>query len=131
MEEYFSKVKNYLLDLNVSIESENEEEGILIIKHEESGISNLILSCQPPILVMEQLIFETTEGNTTIYKELLMKNREIIHGAFVLDESGKKVLFRDTLELDTLDIEELEGSINSLTMLLGEYSDQIISFSKN
>lgn len=59
-----------------------------------------------------------------------MKNQDIIHGAFTLDESGKKVLFRDTLQLENLDINEIEGSLNSLALLLSEYSNKIIEFGK-
>jgi hypothetical protein len=60
-----------------------------------------------------------------------MKNQDIIHGAFVIDESGEKVLFRDTLQLENLDSNELEASINSLSLLLSEYSDELIKFSMN
>ncbi|MCC7454321.1 MAG: molecular chaperone Tir, partial [Crocinitomix sp.] len=41
-----------------------------------------------------------------------------------------KVIFRDTLQVDSLDLNELEGSLTSLSLLLSEYSDEIISFSK-
>jgi hypothetical protein len=60
-----------------------------------------------------------------------MKNQDIIHGAFVIDESGEKILFRDTLQLENLDLNELEASINSLSLLLSEYSDELIKFSMN
>jgi hypothetical protein len=61
----------------------------------------------------------------------LQKNRDIVHGAFVLDESGEKVIFRDTLQIENIDLNELEGSINSLSLLLSEYSENIIQFSKS
>ena len=54
-----------------------------------------------------------------------------MHGAFVLDETGQKVIFRDTLQLENLDLNELEASINSLSLLLSEYSEQILNFSKH
>jgi hypothetical protein len=65
-----------------------------------------------------------------IFKSLLQKNRDIIHGAFVLEETGEKVIFRDTLQLENLDLNELEASLNSLGLLLSEYADKIIEFSK-
>jgi hypothetical protein len=49
----------------------------------------------------------------------------------VLDETGKKVIFRDTLQLENLDQNELEGSLNSLSLLLSEYSTELIEFSKS
>ena len=130
MENSFLKVKNYLLELEFTIVEENEGENVLVIKNEEEGISNMILICSDPILIMEQFLFEMKADDATVYKSLLQKNQDIIHGAFVLDESGTKVLFRDTLQLENLDLNELEGSINSLIFLLSEYANKILEFAK-
>lgn len=131
MKEQFKTIKNYLIELNYNITHENEEEGVLVIQDHEKGISNLILGIASPILVMEQYIFKISNPSETIFQQLLQKNRDIVHGAFVLDESGEKVIFRDTLQIENIDLNELEGSINSLSLLLSEYSENIIQFSKS
>jgi len=131
MTSYFDKVKSFVLDLDLSIVYQNEEEEILVIEDEASGISNLVLACADPILIMEQFLFELKSDDKEILKNLLIKNRDIVHGAFALDETGSRVIFRDTLQLENLDANELEGSINSLGMLLSEYSDELIKFSKH
>ena len=131
MKDSFDKVKDYLTELGHSIARENKEEGILVVDDEGLGIKNLVIGCADPILIMEQYILELKGADQSIFKKLLQKNRDIIHGAFVLDESGEKLIFRDTLQMENLDVNELEGSINSLTLLLSEYSDELINFSKN
>jgi hypothetical protein len=131
MNDYFEKVQGFLLDLDYNILSENEKDGVFWVENEEAGIHNLVIGCLDPILVMEQFLFAIKEDNKEIYKKLLIKNRDIIHGAFVLDETGKKVIFRDTLQLENLDQNELEGSLNSLSLLLSEYSTELIEFSKS
>jgi len=130
MNKNFLKVKNYLLDLNCNIVFESENDGILIINNEENGISNLVLGCAEPLLIMEQFLFELKHDNMEVFKSLLIKNRDIVHGALVLDENGSKVIFRDTLQIENLDLNELEGSLNALTLLLSEYTEEIIKFSK-
>lgn len=130
MEKSYTKVKNYLLELNCNIVFENESESVLVINNEEDGISNLVIGCADPLLIMEQFLFELREDNLEVFKSLLVKNRDIVHGAFALDESGKKVIFRDTLQIENLDLNELEASIDSLGLLLSEYSNEIIKFSK-
>ena len=130
MQDHFKQVKDYLLELNYNITHENSSDGILVISKENEGINNMILGVAPPILIMEQHIFNIRINNEFVYKSLLQKNRDIVHGAFVLDESGDKVIFRDTLQVENLDLNELEGSLNSLGLLLSEYSEQIINFSK-
>ncbi len=129
MDIHFNKVRDYLLDLNYTISLENEETGVFVINREEDGINNLVIGCSDPILILEQHIFDMKSDSMEVYKTLLQKNRDIVHGAFVLNEDNK-VIFRDTLQLENLDQNELEGSINSLSLLLSEFSDEIIAFSK-
>jgi len=130
MNDYFLTVKNYLLDLDHNITYENEDDGVLVINREEDGISNLVLGVADPILILEQFLFELHNESLEVLKGLLMKNRDIISGAFALDETGKKVIFRDTLALENLDQNEVENTINSLSLLMSEYSEEIIKFSK-
>ncbi|GAB7089243.1 molecular chaperone Tir [Marinifilum fragile] len=130
MSGYFNKVKDYLLNLEYNIVQENLAEELFVVENPDGGIANLIVDCEDPILIIEGLLFEINGDTNDIYKSLLMKNREIVHGAFTLDETGTKVLFRDTLQLENLDQNELEATLNSLELLLSEYSEEIISFSK-
>lgn len=130
MDVNFNKVKEILLDLDYDIVLQDAEDGIFIIEKAEEGINKLVISCSDPIVILEQHLFEIKSESIEIYKSLLMKNRDLIHGAFVIDETGKDVIFRDSLEGENLDSNELEGSINALSIMLSEYTDEIIKFSK-
>lgn len=131
MNQHFQLVKDYLQQLNFNISYENQNDNIIMISRESDGIKNLILGIASPILIIEQHICDLKTKNEQVYMNLLQKNRDIVHGAFVLDETGSKVIFRDTLQIENLDLNELEASLNSLGLLLSEYSEQIINFSKN
>ena len=130
METNFSKVKNFLLELEYNITTEDKEDEVFVIENEEEGIKNMVLVVADPILIIEQQLIELKSESNNVFKELLIKNRDIIHGALVLDETGKKVIFRDTLQLGNLNQNELEASIDSLSLLLSEYTDEIIEFAK-
>ena len=127
---YFEKIESFISKLGYSISYQNEKEGIFCIESESDGIKNLIIGVAPPILIVEQYIFTLKSDNVEVLKSLLKKNRDIIHGAFVLDEDGKKVIFRYTMQIENLDMNEFEGALNSLGLLLSEYYEQIIEFSK-
>ncbi len=129
MEKNYQKVKNYLLDLEYSIDAESESNGTFIISKEDEGIKNMVIACADPILIMEQPLFVLKHETANVLKELLKKNREIVHGAFALDENNR-VLFRDTLQIENLDLNELEGSLNSLSILLSEYGQKLVEFAK-
>lgn len=130
MKNYFDIVKNYLQDLEIRVTYENRQQGIIIINNEAEGIVNLIICIAPPIIIFEQFIFEMEKPDLAIYKALLSKNRDMIHGAFTLDDSGTKVIYRNSLQVENIDSNELEGTLNALSLLLSEYSNQIINFSK-
>jgi hypothetical protein len=93
MNVYFDKVRDYLLELDFSIISQDVEEGILVVEKEDEGMKNVVLIVSDPIVIVEQFLFELTDESLEVYKRLLIKNRDIIHGAFAIDESGKKVFF--------------------------------------
>ena len=131
MSENLQKVKDYLDELELSISSEDEAEELVIIDDEEKGIKNLIIDCEDPVLVLEQVIMDVPKNTDGFFKRLLQMNRTLVHGAFVLDEEGAKVIFRDTLQLENLDKNELEASITALSIALAEYAGELIEFSKS
>jgi hypothetical protein len=131
MNENFLKVKNYLTDLGFEITLENRDEGVLIVQNYDYAVTNLVIGVADPLVIIEQYLFSKSNADASFYRTLLMKNQDIIHGAFVIDETGEKILFRDTLQVENLDLNELEATINSLSLLLSEYSDELIEFSMN
>ena len=130
MSENFNAVKNYLLDLDLKIVDENESEELVVVEDEENGISNLIIDCEPPIVVLEQLIMEVPKEPRDLFRRLLQMNRSLVHGAFVLDEEGKRLFFRDTLQLANLDRNELEASIRALSLGLAENGAELLKYVK-
>ena len=130
MSGHYEKVKNYLIDLNLKIIEENEAQEQVVVNDEESGIMNLIVDCEPPIVVLEQLIMELPKVPGEFCTRLLQMNRSLVHGAFVLDDEGRRVFFRDTLQLENLDLNELEGSIQALSLALAEYGAELLEYSK-
>jgi len=126
----FDLVKQYLLDLEIPIIEEDAAEELVVVDDEENGVKNMVIDCEEPILVIEQVIMKVPDSPNNLYKRLLQMNRELVHGAFVLDDSAEVILFRDTLQLENLDLNELEASIHALSLALSEYGDELLSFHK-
>ncbi len=126
MSENLDRVKGFLLDLDLKIVSENEAEELLVVDDEDNGIKHLVIDCEPPIVILEQLIAETPAEPGDLFKRLLQMNNTLVHGAFVLDETGERIFYRDTLQLANLDLNELEGSIRALSLALGEYGAELL-----
>jgi hypothetical protein len=128
--EHFDKVKTFLLDMGHAIAQEDEEQELFIVNDEENGINNLIIDCEDPLLILEQVIMPVPGDPGELFRRLLQMNRLLVHGAFVLTEDAQTVLFRDTLRIENLDSNELEGSIEALSLALAENAEELLSFSK-
>lgn len=125
----FERVKGYLADLGLGISSEDVGEEMVVVEDPSRGFANLVLDCESPILVVEQFLLDLpAEAPSQVYRRLLQLNRGLVHGAFALDDSGQRLLFRDTLQLANLDLNELEGSLNALSLALAENASELLTF---
>ena len=127
---YFSKIENFIQNINYTISYKDEKEGVFMIENLLDGVQNLIVGIAPPVIIFELYLFTITNDNLEMLKALLMKNRDIIHGAFAITEDRNKVIYRYTLQIANLDQNEFEATLNSLSLLMSEYSAQLIEFSK-
>ena len=125
----FDDVRTFVQELQLSIVNEDPPEGILVVEDEERGIKNLVIDCEDPILIFEQMIMKVPGRPGDMFKRLLQMNRTVVHGAFALDEDGGKVLFRDTLQLANLDLNEVEGTVEALSLAMAENAAELIAFS--
>ncbi len=58
MKEKFEMVKQFILEMDMEIISEDIEEELVVVNDEENGIKNLIIDCEEPIVVLEQIIMK-------------------------------------------------------------------------
>ncbi len=124
----FATVKEYVLELGLAIAEEIPEEEIIVANDEERGVQNLVVDCEDTVLVIEQLIIQVAAAAAAAYKRILQMNRDLVFGAFVLNEEGDLLLYRNTLALENLDLNELESTINSLSLGLAEHGEELLEF---
>ena len=130
MSDKFNLVKSYLRDLDLDIISEHEAEELVVVQDDEDGIHNLFIDCEAPIVILEQHIMPVPDEPKDLFKRLLQMNQTIVHGAFALDEDAKNLFFRDTLQLENLDRNELEGSIRALSLAMAEHGPELLTYVK-
>jgi hypothetical protein len=126
----FQTVKHYLQELHLAIVKEDPAQHILIVDDEEHGIKSLVVDCEEPLLIFEQMIMEVPANPGDMFRRLLQMNRTLVHGAFALTEDSKSILFRHTLRLEHLDLSEVQGTIQALSLALAEHAAELIAFSQ-
>lgn len=126
----FDSIRDYASRLGLAVTHEDTSDELLVVDAPEQGIHQLILDCEDSILVIEQCIADLPAANADTYRRLLQINRSLVHGALCLSEDSDRLIFRDTLALENLDFNELESSINALSLMLAEYSGELIEFAQ-
>jgi len=130
MNKYLTQIIDFTAKLGLEIVNQDADEEIIVVSNEDKGIYNLVVDCEFPILILEQLIYDIKVVSESHFKRLLQMNRNLIHGAFVINEEGTQVIFRDTLQLENLDFNEFEGTINALSLGLAEFSSELLQLNQ-
>lgn len=132
MSDHFEQVKEFVLDLGLQIDEEIASEEILIVNDHQRGVQNLVIDCEDDVLVLEQLILKLDrEATVQVYRRILQINRELVYGAFVLDEEGNSLIYRNALALENLDLNELDSTINALSLGLAENGAELLAFAQS
>lgn len=122
----FPEILDMVQQLGLVPENPDPDEQLFILNAPERGINRLIVDVEDPILVLEQVIMPLTINVDA--DALLIANRELVHGAYAIAQDNKYyVVWRDTLQLTNLDINELQGSINALELAMAEHANLLLS----
>lgn len=123
------KVEGYLVDLGLSYNEQGEN--IWIVYGEEKGLENFIVMIEYPLLVIRVNVMKAPDADRcAFFEELLKLNAtDLAHGGYGLD--GDNVILVDTLEVETLDIEELQASIDAIGLALIQHYELLSRYRKN
>jgi hypothetical protein len=120
------KLEGYLLDLSYIYEKQSED--IYIINGEDRGLENVVIMLEDPIVIIRIKVMDIPAGNKAeLFEELLRLNAsDLIHGAYAIE--GNSILLVDTLEGETMDIEELQASLDAIGLALAQHYDKLKNF---
>ena len=67
----FDKVKSFIMDMGFSISHEDSKEELIVIDDDERGINNLVIDCESPILILEQVIIPMPQNSADFCLSLI------------------------------------------------------------
>ena len=127
----FEDVQRMVQKLGLIPENINEKEQMFTVTDMDRGINNLVIDLEDPILILQQVVLPMTScGYTGDFLYLLRMNMDLVHGAYAITENYAYVVWRDTLRLEHLDTNELEGSIKALELGLAEHANNLLTMGK-
>ena len=113
------KLESYLVRLSLSFHDAGG--GAWVVRDREKGLENLLVQLADPLVILRIHVMDVpSAGRDALFEELLRLNAtDMVHGAYALD--GKNVIIIDTLEADTMDLEELEASMDAIGLALAQH----------
>ena len=113
------KLESYLVKLELTFQEAGK--GTWVVREPEKGLASLFIMMADPLVVLRLTVMEVPKkGTDRLFEELLHLNAtDMVHGAYAVD--GKNVVIVDTLEGDTLDAEELQASVEAISLAVVQH----------
>jgi hypothetical protein len=109
--------------------SEELEEGLWVLSPEGDG-GRVVVDYEPPVVVIRVNIMDLPSEDkkrSELMKRLLELNAtELVHGSYGLE--GSYVVLTDALQLENIDFNEFQASIDSITLALGRHLPTLASY---
>ena len=119
-------MESYLIDLGISYQEAST--GTFFIDDTEKGLPGIVATIDEPIVIVRARVMTVpATRQLELYETLLKLNAsEMVHGAYALD--GKDIVLLDTLEYETMDKEEFEAALDSISLALSRHYGILGSF---
>lgn len=122
------RIERYLLALAVTYEKVSED--VWIINDPDKGLNQIVLFVDESLLTVRTKVMNypvnDEKKELRLFRELLQLNRDLVHGAYAIEDDY--IILMDTLELDTMDREELQASLDAIGLGLAEHYDRLKIF---
>ena len=122
------KLESFFVELNLSYEE--KKKNVWVVFGEDKGLENVIIMLEDPIVIIRVKVMDMPKENQcALYEEILRLNAtDMIHGAYALE--GSSVILINTLLAATMDIEELQASIDAIGLALAQHYEKLAGFRK-
>jgi hypothetical protein len=120
-------VESFLLRLEQDFEE--VKPGMWVVQAGSDG-ARLVIHHTPPLLLIRLKVMEAptdAQRAAELYRRLLELNAvDLVHGAYGLEE--EEVILSDTLELENLNFNEFQASVDSVQLALASHLDSLAAY---
>lgn len=120
-------IESYLL--RMQLDFEEVEAGMWVVQGGADGV-RLVVNHAPPLLLLRTKVLEVPTDErrcAELYRRLLELNAmDMVHGAYGLEEDD--VILADALELENLDFNEVQASVDSMQLAIASHLESLSPF---
>ncbi len=122
-------LESFIGRLDADISSEEVDSGIWVLAPGEDN-APVVVSLDPPVVVFRAKVMDMPEPGqrrTDLMQKLLELNAAgLMHGSYGIE--GSHVVLTDALQLENLDFNEFQASIDSITLALASHIPVLAAF---
>jgi len=122
-------LESFISRLNDDLNSEEVDAGIWVLSPGDGG-AQIVVSYDPPVVVFRVNVMdlpETGDQRNDLMKRLLELNADgLVHGSYGIE--GSRVILSDALQLENLDFNEFQASLDSISLALASHMAGLATF---
>jgi hypothetical protein len=118
-------IESYLIQLGIAHEEVGD--GLWLTGAKEDA-ERIVIKYQPPVLVCRVNVMDLPkEHREELFQTVLQLNAsEMMHGAYGLE--GGKIVISDALQLENLDFNEFQATIDDITLAVADHYTRLAKF---
>jgi hypothetical protein len=117
-------LESYLIRMD--LEYDEIAEGMFLVRSGDEALP-LVVHHSPPLLILRLKVMDLPSegsGREELYRTLLELNAsDVVHGAYGLE--GNEIILGHTLRLESLDLPELQASLESILLAASGHMERI------
>lgn len=119
------RIHTYLQQLDLKTELVGDT--VWLIRDPDRGLPQVVVYADDKLVtVRARLMDMPATDREPFFEQLLRFNVEMLHGAYALEDDA--VIWMDTLELDTMDLEEFQATLDAASLCMLQHVPQLSRF---
>ena len=122
-------LESFISRLDDDVNSEEVDAGIWVLSPGENG-AQIVVSYDPPVVVFRVNVMDLPDGEgkrNELMRRLLELNAEgLVHGSYGIE--GPRVILSDALQLENLDFNEFQASVDSISLALASHMASLATY---
>lgn len=113
------KLESYMTELGLTYEEQGRN--LWLASGNQTGLENVVIMNADPAVVIQVKVMKAPQKNRAeLFEQLLRLNAtDMVHGAYALQ--GDDIILIDTLEGESMDLRELQASLDSFGVALSQH----------
>lgn len=117
-------LESYLIRMD--LDWNEVDDGMYLVQGRNSGLPMVVHHADNLLLIRLKVMDMPASAPAELYRTLLELNAtDVIHGAYGIEDG--ELILSDTLELETLDLHEVQASMESIELAAASHMEQIRS----